>query len=133
MSCWGSQVNNAAPLDLNASTGQPPPCTDEQSEVDNPVFELLRQQQNVLQMMQMPKMELMNFAGDPLKYWRFVRAFSNNVRETVDDSVKLARLTQMCVGKASEVIESCVVIEPNVGYKKARNCQMRGLAIRTLV
>ena len=61
----------------------------------------------------------MNFDLDPLKYWRFVRAFDNNVKETVDDSVKLARLMQMCVGEASKVIGSCVVMEPNVGHKRA--------------
>ena len=105
---------------MNESTRQPPPCTNEQSELYNPVFELLRQQENTLQMMQMPKIELMNFDFDPLKYWRCVRAFDNIVKETVGDNVKLARLMQMCLGKASMVIESCVVMEPSVGYKRAR-------------
>ena len=26
----------------------------------------------------------------------------------------------MCVGKASKVIKSCVLMEPNVGYKRTR-------------
>ena len=68
----------------------------------------------------MPHIELMNFDLDPLKYGRFVRAFVNNVKENVDDSVKLDRLVRICAGKASKVIESCVVMEPNVGYKRTR-------------
>ena len=68
----------------------------------------------------MPQIELMNFDLDPLKYWRFARALDDNVKETVDDSVKLARLMQMC--KASKVIESRVVMGPNVGHKRARSC-----------
>ena len=68
----------------------------------------------------MPQIELMNFDLDPLKYWRLATAFDNNVKETVDDSVKLARLMQMCVGEASKVIESCVIMGPNVGYKRTR-------------
>ena len=68
----------------------------------------------------MPHIELTNFNLDPMKYWRFVRAIDNNVKETVDDSVKLARLMQMCVCKTSKVIESCVVMEPSLGYKRTR-------------
>ena len=60
-------------------------------------------------MMQMPKIELMNFDFDLMKYWRFVRVFDYIVKETVGDNVKLAR-----------VIRSCVVMEPSVGYKRAR-------------
>ena len=48
-------LRQAAPIDVNEFTRQPPQCTDEQPELDNPVFELLSQQQNMLQIMQMPK------------------------------------------------------------------------------
>ena len=73
----------------------------------------------MLQMMQMPQIELVNVDGNALKYWRFVRAFDNKVEETVYDSVKLARLIQMCVGKTSKAIESCVIMEPNIGHRRA--------------
>ncbi|MEG7524738.1 MAG: hypothetical protein M3H12_16875 [Chromatiales bacterium] len=62
----------------------------------------------------------MNFDGDPLKNWRFVRAFDNNVKENVDDSAKLAMLMRMCVGRVGKVIASCVAMEPSTRCKRAR-------------
>ena len=105
-------------MNVNKPIRQPHPCTDEQPELDNPLFELLRQQQIMLQMKKMPHIELMHFDSDPLMYWRFARAFDTNVKEIDDDSVKLARLMQMCACKASKVVEPCVVMEPNVGHKE---------------
>ena len=41
-------LRQAAPMDVNESTRQPPRCTDEQPELDNPWFELFRQQKHML-------------------------------------------------------------------------------------
>ena len=48
VACQQRLLRQAAPVDVNESTRQPPRCTDEQPELDNPVFELLRQQQHML-------------------------------------------------------------------------------------
>ncbi|KAI0232848.1 hypothetical protein LSAT2_016865 [Lamellibrachia satsuma] len=51
VACQQRLLGQAAPMDVNGSTRQPPRCTDEQPELDNPGFELLRQQQHMLQIM----------------------------------------------------------------------------------
>ena len=78
-------------------------------------------QQQLIDSIQLPKTELMTFDGDPLKYWMFMRAFQNSVeRETIDSNAKLMRLLQYCTGKALKVIQSCAVMEPDVGFAKAK-------------
>jgi len=58
-------------------------------------------QQSLVDSLQRPKIELMSFDGDPLKYWPFVRAFSNAVdSKSDDDGSKLISLIQYCTGKA---------------------------------
>ena len=79
------------------------------------------QQRQLLDAMQIPKVELMTFDGDPLKYWGFIRTFDNNVeRNTVDSGSKLSRLLQYTTGKAKMVIQSCAVMRPEEGYARAR-------------
>ncbi|XP_064635262.1 uncharacterized protein LOC135492633 [Lineus longissimus] len=81
-----------------------------------------KQQQLLLDTLQLPKVDLMTFDGDPSKYWMFIRAFEHSVdKHTLDDSVKLSRLLRFCTGKARRVIESCAVKEPAAGYKLARS------------
>lgn len=78
------------------------------------------QQQKILDMMQLPKAELMTFDGNPLKYWVFMQAFKNTVeKDTIDSGSKLLRLHQYCSGKAKNVIQCCLAMEPNQGYTKA--------------
>ena len=78
-------------------------------------------QQQLIDSIQLPKTELMTFDGNPLKYWMFMRAFQNSVeRETIDSNAKLMRLLQYCTGKALKVIQSCAVMEPDVGFAKAK-------------
>lgn len=80
-----------------------------------------QQQQLLVNTLQLPKVDLMEFDGDPLKYWVFIRAFENSVdREQIDDGIKLSRLMRYCTGKARRVIESCSVREPTEGYYQAR-------------
>ncbi|XP_064621732.1 uncharacterized protein LOC135484315 [Lineus longissimus] len=80
-----------------------------------------QQQRLLLNTLQLPKVDLMTFDGDPLRYWLFIRAFENSVdRDLIDDSVKLSRLLRYCTGKARQVIECCAVKDPTEGYKLAR-------------
>jgi hypothetical protein len=70
--------------------------------------------------LQLPKSELMNFDGDPLKYHRFMSSFENSVGcLLVDDNSKLNRLFQYCTGPALKVIECCSVMDPTLGYRRA--------------
>jgi len=69
----------------------------------------------------LPKSELTVFDGNPLKYFIFIRTFENNVeKDTNDYSRRLQLLIQFCTGKARRVIESCILLEPEEGYWKAK-------------
>ena len=69
----------------------------------------------------MPKVEMMSFDGDPIKYLTFIKAFENSVgRFDIDEHAKLTRLLQYCKGKAYRVIESCAATETG-GYRWAKD------------
>ena len=75
----------------------------------------------MINIMQLPKAELMTFNGDPLEFWMFMCSFDNSIGSAaIDDSPKLNRLLQYCKGKALKVIKCCAVMCPSVGYVKAR-------------
>ena len=66
-----------------------------------------------------PKPELLTFAGDPTQYWRFVNNFKANLNSVADDRVRLNYLIQHGKGEAKEAIEDCVILEPTEGYQEA--------------
>lgn len=79
------------------------------------------QQKLLVDAIQLPKTEMMSFNGDSLKYWTFIRAFEHAVdNKSVDSSAKLLRLMQYCTEKARSVIKCCSVMEPSVGYVRAK-------------
>ena len=72
-------------------------------------------------MLQAPKVSMPKFEGDPMGYFAFIRAFEENVDKLLDDDgSKLARLTQLCTGKAARAIQCCSMLPPAEGYRKAR-------------
>ena len=74
----------------------------------------------LIEMLQLPKAELQNFNGDPLKYWNFVRSFDAAVGQTsVSTRAKLTRLLQCCEGRASKAIAACNLLVPDDGYTRA--------------
>ncbi|KAK4329183.1 hypothetical protein Pmani_000412 [Petrolisthes manimaculis] len=78
-------------------------------------------QRELIDILQLPKSEIMKYDGDSLKYWLFIRTFDNCVGCTSADSAyKLNRLLQYCTGKALKVIECCAMMKPDEGYHKAR-------------
>ena len=81
-----------------------------------------QQQKQLLNAVQIPKVELMTFDGDPLSYWGFIRMFDNCVeKDTVDSGSKLSCLLQYTSGKvARSVIQCCAVMRPEQGYARAR-------------
>ena len=75
----------------------------------------------MINIMQLPKAELMTFNGDPLEFWMFMRSFDNSIGSAaIDDSAKLNRLFQYCKGEALKLIKCCAVMSPSAGYVKAR-------------
>ena len=75
----------------------------------------------VINIMQLPKAELMIFNWDPLEFWMFMRSFVYSIGSVaIDDSAKLNRLFQYCKGKALKVIKCCAVMSRSAGYVKAR-------------
>ena len=75
----------------------------------------------MINIMQLPKAELMTFNGDPLEFWMFMRSFDNSIGiAAIDNSAKLNRLFQYCKGEALKVIKCCAVMSPSAAYVKAR-------------
>ena len=82
---------------------------------------LYLQQARLMGVLQAPKVSMPKFEGDPMGYFPFIRAFEENVDKLLDDDgSKLARLTQLCTGKAARAIQCCSMLPPAQGYKKAR-------------
>ena len=80
-----------------------------------------QQQRQLLNAVQIPKVELMTLDGDQLSYWGFIRMFDNCVeKDTVDSGSKLSCLLQYTSGKARSVIQCCAVMRPEQGYARAR-------------
>ena len=102
--------------------GQDPPAQDKEQHVSP--NSALCDEPRLLQMiniMQLPKAELMTFNGDPLEFWMFMRSFDNSIgNAAIDDSAKLNRLFQYCKGEALKVIKCCAVMSPSEGYAKAK-------------
>ncbi|KAJ8023742.1 hypothetical protein HOLleu_36272 [Holothuria leucospilota] len=68
----------------------------------------------------MPKLEMITFSGDPSEFWGFINNHKASVAsKTIDDKTKLAYLIQNCKGKARESIEDCILLKPDEGYRKA--------------
>ena len=82
---------------------------------------LYLQQSRLLGVLQAPKVSISSFDGDPMAYFPFIRAFEENVEKLLDDEgSKLARLMQLCTGKAAWALQCCSMLPPAQGYRKAR-------------
>lgn len=70
----------------------------------------------------LPKVEIKPFDGNPLDYHSFIATFDELVDKVVTDSrAKLTRLLQSTMGNAKEAIKSCILIRGDDGYQQARN------------
>lgn len=75
----------------------------------------------VASLLNLPRIELEAFDGDPLKFHGFIAIFDETVDKMVkDDQIKLTRLLQYTTGKARDAIRSCVLSSDGNGYSKAR-------------
>ena len=88
---------------------------------DKALEALYRQQTMMMGALQAPKIQLMEFHGDPMLYHAFIRSFEENVEKMLPDSgARLARLMHLCKGKAGRAIRCCNLMDPEQGYARAR-------------
>ncbi|XP_030836082.1 uncharacterized protein LOC100893804 [Strongylocentrotus purpuratus] len=75
----------------------------------------------LIELLQLPRAELMTFDGDPLQYWEFWRSFQLNVDDTrISDSAKLTRLLHYCQGNVRKIIQACSAMSPDQGYVRPK-------------
>jgi hypothetical protein len=79
------------------------------------------QQAKLVSALQMPKVELQAFNGNPLEFWSFMRLFQSSVEcNAVDEVSKLTRLLQYTTGDAKRAIQGCSMMrDPADGYNEA--------------
>ena len=79
----------------------PKPDDRDRERSDKALEALYRQQTMMMGALQAPKIELMEFHGDPMLYHAFIRSFEENVEKMLpDDGAHLTRLIHLCKGKA---------------------------------
>ena len=70
----------------------------------------------------LPKIELEPYDGNPMKYMEFFSLFEESVaKHTSDHQVMLTRLLQYTSGEANDAIRSCSMIGGKEGYEQAMN------------
>ena len=73
-----------------------------------------------LRLLNLPKVELEVYHGNPLHYHQFMRAFEVNVGKVCKDpDLKLSRLMQYTAGPPKEAIRGCQLIGGETGYTRA--------------
>ena len=69
----------------------------------------------------LPKIELEKFDGNPLKYHMFMAVFNETVDASGEsDNIKLTRLLQYTQGDANDAIQRCILMEAGEGYRRAK-------------
>ena len=98
-----------------------PTCKSPDRNPDKALEALNRQQAVMMGALQAPKIELLEFHGDPMSYHSFIRSFEENVEKMLyDDEARLARLIHLCKGEAGRAIKCCSLMDPEQGYARAR-------------
>ena len=78
-------------------------------------------QQEIMKIMNLPKVELEPFDGDPLKFHAFLATFDENVHDVITNGkMRLSRILQYTTGKAKDAIRSCSLLGGEDGYLQAR-------------
>ena len=69
----------------------------------------------------MPSQELFKFSGNEDQYFLFINTFDSVIASKItSDRDKLQYLSQYTVGRPNDVVTACLHLEPEVGYKRAR-------------
>ena len=68
------------------------------------------------------KIEILKFSGVPTKYFQFIKTFEVNVERVIEDANhRLLLLIQHCEGEARKLIEFCLMLDPQKGYRQAKS------------
>ena len=79
-------------------------------------------QSDLINSLNVPKVEIDKFEGNPLDYLMFMAIFDEVVHTKVmDGQVKLNRLLQYTSGPAKATIKNCALIGGDAGYAQARD------------
>lgn len=82
--------------------------------------------QEFISLLNLPKVEIETFSGDPLQYHSFLATFDEHVDKKVKDSdVKLSRLQYYTSDDAKTAIRPCSLVGGDEGYKQARETLAR--------
>ena len=75
----------------------------------------------LLEAISLSNAEVFKFNGDPLRYFEFIRSFDNLIgRSALDNGAKLLKLFSSCEGEPKKIVQCCMIMDPAVGYGKAR-------------
>ena len=112
----GAATDMPAPQQKSTKQAAAPTPLEEQV----PASSILLQQQ-MLDLMSLPKPQLIQFDGDPLNFHVFLSMFDSCVHNSnISQSAKLNRLFELCQGKALRLIKPCALMAPDQGYIRAR-------------
>ncbi|XP_077971393.1 uncharacterized protein LOC120335312 [Styela clava] len=83
----------------------------------------------------LPKVELMEFDGNPLRFHAFMKSFETNIHcHQHAPETKLAQLIQLCSGIAKDAIKNLVLVSPpSKGYQMAWQTLHEQFGNRTVV
>ena len=78
-------------------------------------------QSDFLNLLEVPRVELDKFNGDPLEYQNFISLFDEVIGDRLDDDqMKLTRLLYYTTGTAKQAIRNCALTGGTEGYTAAR-------------
>ena len=82
---------------------------------------IVPQQASLEWLMNLARVEIEAFSGDPMKYHAFIAVFKQSVEKLCEDgSARLTRLLQYTEGKTKKAIHACSIIGGQDGYNRAR-------------
>ena len=89
--------------------------------VDNYIKQMHTTQIKLLYNMQLPNSEIMNFDGNPLQYYLFIKSFEAALHlQSIDNNSRHVLLMQFCTGKAKKAIQACITMPAEESYRTAR-------------
>ena len=93
----------------------------QQQEQNRKVQQMLKQQQLHTLALTLPQLEVPTFAGDPIEYCHFIRAFESMiVAKTTSYSARMYYPVQYTAGDVQELMRSCLAMDSEEGYREAR-------------
>ena len=82
--------------------------------------------QDLVNVLNVPRLEIDKFSGDPMRYQTFMNAFDDLVDSHISEGrVKLTRLLQYTDGPAKLAIQNCALVSGEKGYRRAREILKR--------